>query len=140
MDLDTVMPGSLLFDFGDAIRSISNIGAEDELDLDLVHFDLETYESFTRGYLEAMGASVTKSEFALLPFSVRLMTLECGMRFLTDYLMGDQYFRISREGHNLDRCRTQFRLVEEMEAQFSEMKRIVRRYMPGEFLLDDFIG
>ena len=140
VDLDTVMPGSLLFDFGDAIRSIANTGAEDEPDLEKVHFDLETYENFARGYLEALGITVTPGEFSLLPFSARLMTLECGIRFLTDYLIGDEYFRTSREGHNLDRCRTQFRLVEEMEEQFSEMKRIVQKYSMGEFRIDDFIG
>jgi hypothetical protein len=130
VDLDTVMPGSLLFDFGDAIRSIANTAAEDEPNLDIVHFDLETYENFTRGFLEATGNSITQEEYALLPFSARLMTIECGIRFLTDHLNGDEYFRISRDGHNLDRCRTQFRLVEEMENRFPEMKQIIRENAP----------
>ena len=88
VDLDTVMPGSLLFDFGDAIRSIANTSAEDEPDLEKVHFDLETYENFTQGFLEAMGGAIAQDEYALMPFSARLMTLECGMRFLTDHLKG----------------------------------------------------
>jgi Ser/Thr protein kinase RdoA (MazF antagonist) len=141
VDLDTVMPGSLLFDFGDAIRSICNTAEEDEPDLDIVHFDLETFENFTKGYLSALGRLITSHEYALLPFSARLMTLECGMRFLTDHLEGDRYFRTNRQGHNLDRCRTQFKLVAEMEENYSEMKRIVSQHaQPGNQTSIQFMG
>lgn len=127
IDLDTVMPGSLLYDFGDAIRSISNTAEEDEQNLSIVHFNLETYERYTQGYLDAMHKSLTPVEIEYLAFSSRLMTLECGIRFLADHINGDIYFRTKRDNHNLDRCRTQFKLVEEMEAQFEKMIRIVER-------------
>ncbi len=128
IDLDTVMPGSSLYDFGDAIRSIANTAAEDERDLMKVHFDPEIFEQFTRGYLEAVRGALTQTEYENLAFSSRLITQECGMRFLTDYLSGDVYFRTQRENHNLDRCRTQFKLVREMEDVFGSMLKIV-----GEF-------
>lgn len=124
IDLDTVMPGSLLYDFGDAIRSISNTAEEDERDLSIVHFSIETFEKYTLGYLEATQDTISSVELEYLPFSARLMTLECGMRFLTDYLSGDVYFLTKRNKHNLDRCRTQFKLVEEMETQFDKMTEI----------------
>jgi len=131
IDLDTVMPGSLLYDFGDAIRSITNTAEEDERNLEIVHFDLDTYRAFTQGYLEAVLESITPEEIKNLVFSARLMTLECGMRFLTDYLNGDVYFRTKRENHNLDRCRTQFKLIEEMEEQFDTMNVIVSNKVEG---------
>jgi len=127
IDLDTVMPGSLLYDFGDAIRSITNTAEEDERDLSIVHFNLETFERYTQGYLDAMHKALTPLEIEYLAFSARLMTLECGIRFLADHLNGDIYFRTKRDNHNLDRCRTQFKLVEEMEAQFEKMIRIVEK-------------
>jgi thiamine kinase-like enzyme len=127
IDLDTVMPGSLLYDFGDAIRSISNTANEDERDLSIVHFSLETYQRYTQGYLDAMRHSLIPVEIEQLAFSARLMTLECGLRFLADHIEGDIYFRTTRKDHNLDRCRTQFKLVEEMEAQFDQMTGIVDR-------------
>ena len=123
IDLDTVMPGSLLFDFGDAIRAGATTAAEDERNLDLVHFRLDFYRAFREGFMEELGDSVTAREWELLPDAARLLTLECGMRFLADHLNGDVYFRVHREGHNLDRARTQFRLVQEMEALDAEMRK-----------------
>lgn len=126
IDLDTVMPGSFLYDFGDAIRSITNTAAEDERDLSIVHFSLETFEKYAQGYLAATREALTAVEVKNLAFSARLMTLECGMRFLTDHLDGDIYFRTKRKNHNLDRCRTQFKLVQEMEEKYEEMSRIIQ--------------
>ncbi|MES0362268.1 MAG: aminoglycoside phosphotransferase family protein [Anaerolineales bacterium] len=128
IDLDTVMPGLSLYDFGDAIRSLANSAAEDEQDLSQVQFDSEIYEHYTHGYLDAVGNLLTETEIEYMPFSAILMTLECGMRFLADHLQGDTYFKIHRENHNLDRCRTQFKLVADMEEQFDEMVRIVNKY------------
>ena len=128
IDLDTVMPGLSLYDFGDAIRFVANPAAEDERDLRKVLFNLENYETFTRGYLNAAAEFLTRSEIEQLAFSAILMTLECGMRFLTDHLNGDIYFKIHRKDHNLDRCRTQFKMVQDMEEQFEEMVKIVERY------------
>lgn len=128
IDLDTVMPGLSLYDFGDAIRSISNPVAEDERNLSKVLFNLENYEYFTRGYLDAAGEFLTPLEIEQLAFSAILMTLENGIRFLTDHLQGDIYFKIHRKDHNLDRCRTQFKMVQDMEEQFEEMVKIVERY------------
>ena len=121
IDLDTVMPGSLLYDFGDAIRAGATTGAEDEQDLSKVHFSLPFYRAFREGFLSELGDTMTPTERELLPFSAKLMTLECGIRFLTDHLMGDTYFRIHRENHNLDRARTQFKLVADMENAMAEM-------------------
>ena len=131
IDLDTVMPGTLLYDYGDAIRSITNTAEEDERDISIVHFSLETFEKYTQGYLDAVRETLTPVEIEYLAFSARLMTLECGMRFLTDHLDGDNYFRIKRENHNLDRCRTQFKLVQEMEEQFEAMEKIVDDNVKG---------
>lgn len=125
IDLDTVMPGSALYDFGDAIRFGSNPAAEDERDLEKVYCELPFFAAYTGGYLAACGGSLTEKEMELLPFSARLMTYECGMRFLTDYLLGDTYFRIHRPAQNLDRCRTQFKLVADMERKAGEMAKIV---------------
>jgi len=128
IDLDTVMPGLSLYDFGDAIRTLANPAAEDETDLFLVNFDLQIFDLYTHGYLDAMGNELTSQEKDHLAFSAILMTLECGMRFLTDHLQGDKYFKIQREDHNLDRCRTQFKLVADMETHFDEMQKIVEKY------------
>lgn len=125
IDLDTVMPGSYLYDFGDAIRSGATHAAEDEKDLKLVDFDLDLYRSFAKGYIEESGNSLTDEEINMLPYASIMLTLECGMRFLTDHLNGDTYFKISREGHNLDRARTQFKLVSEMENNIENMKEII---------------
>lgn len=124
IDLDTVMPGSLLFDFGDAMRSGVNTADEDEPDLSKVRVALDYYRAFAKGFLEQTACSMTELERELLPFSAKMMTYECGIRFLTDHLRGDTYFRIHRPGQNLDRARTQFKLVAEMEALDSELRRI----------------
>jgi hypothetical protein len=128
IDLDTVMPGLSLYDFGDAIRTLANPAAEDERDLSLVQFDLEIFDYYTHGYLDAVGEVLVPAEIDQLPFSAILMTLECGIRFLTDHLQGDKYFKIHRKNHNLDRCRTQFKMVEEMESRFAQMMGIVEKY------------
>ncbi len=128
IDLDTVMPGSMLYDFGDALRFGASTGAEDETDLSKIEFDLTYFEAFTKAFLEEVGESITPRERELLPFSAILMTLECGMRFLADHINGDVYFRIHRENHNLDRARTQFKLVADMEKKMDAMNAIVAKY------------
>ncbi|MBE6762895.1 MAG: aminoglycoside phosphotransferase family protein [Ruminococcaceae bacterium] len=128
IDLDTTMPGLSINDFGDSIRFGANHSKEDEKDLSKVNFDIGLYEAYTRGFLEGANGGLTAAELDYLPWGARLMTLECGIRFLTDYLDGDHYFRTHYEGQNLDRCRTQFKLVSDMEAQFEQMKAIVAKY------------
>jgi Ser/Thr protein kinase RdoA (MazF antagonist) len=128
IDLDTVMPGLSLYDFGDAVRSGANPAAEDEQDLSKVCIDLTTFDRFTHGYLDAARDFLTPAEIDYLPFSAKLMTFECGMRFLTDHLEGDIYFKTHRENHNLDRCRTQFKMVQDMEEKPDQMARIIERY------------
>ena len=128
IDLDTTMPGLSINDFGDSIRFGANHSAEDEKDLTKVNFDIELFEVYTRGFLEGAQGSLTPAELEYLPWGARLMTLECGIRFLTDYLDGDHYFRIHRPEHNLDRCRTQFKLVKDMEEQFEAMAAVVAKY------------
>ena len=125
IDLDTVMPGLRAYDYGDSIRFGATTGAEDELDLSKVNFSLELFESYTKGFIKACGESMDEKEALSLPIGAKLMTLECGMRFLTDYLEGDTYFKISRKEHNLDRCRTQFKLVSDMEAQWDKINEFV---------------
>ena len=127
IDLDTVMPGSALYDFGDALRMGGSTGAEDETNLDLVNFDGELFEYFTEGFLEALKEELTEREIELLPFSVKLLTYECGIRFLTDYLNGDTYFKIHRPEHNLDRARNQFKLVRDIESKEAELSKIVEK-------------
>ena len=128
IDLDTTMPGLSINDFGDSIRFGANHSAEDEKDLSKVNFDIALYEAYTRGFLEGAQGSLTPAELEYLPWGARLMTLECGIRFLTDYLDGDHYFRIHYPEQNLDRCRTQFKLVRDMEQQFAEMAAVVAKY------------
>lgn len=125
IDLDTVMPGSLLYDFGDSIRFGASTALEDERDLNKVHFSLELFEAYASGYLPAVKPTLTDGERMLIPYSAYLMTTECGIRFLTDYLDGDNYFATKYPEHNLVRCRTQFRLAEEMQSAFGKMQRIV---------------
>ena len=125
IDLDTVMPGLSVYDFGDAIRYGASTASEDETDLSKVSLDLELFRIFVRGFCEACP-SLTPEEIRMLPQGAYTMTLECGMRFLTDYLKGDKYFAIDREKHNLDRAHTQFKLVEDMEQKWDDMARIVR--------------
>lgn len=129
IDLDTVMPGSLLYDFGDSIRFGTNPAAEDEADLSKVYMDIGLFEAYTDGFLSQLKTSVTKKETELLPLSAIIMTLECGIRFLTDYLEGDTYFRIHYEKQNLNRTRTQLKLVADMDAKFGEMQKIVKKYV-----------
>ena len=128
IDLDTVMPGSSLYDFGDSIRSGANTADEDEPDLSKVWIDIGLFEHFTRGYLEMGYSFLTPTELEYLPFSARLITFELGMRFLMDYINGDTYFKIHREGHNLDRARVQFKLVSDMEDKYDKMKNIIVKY------------
>jgi len=128
IDLDTVMPGLSLYDFGDSIRSGTNPAEEDEKDLSKVWMDLELYEQYTKGFLEVARDFLTPMELKYLPFSAKLMTFECGIRFLTDHLSGDTYFKIHREGHNLDRARTQFKMVADMEDKMEQMVKIVEKY------------
>ncbi len=131
IDLDTVMPGSALYDFGDAVRIAAASAAEDERNLEEVNIDLMKFDRLTHGYLDAARDFLTPTEIDLLAFSAELITLECGMRFLTDYLNGDLYFKIHHPAHNLDRCRAQLRMVAKMEQQREEMNRIVARYRQG---------
>ena len=126
IDLDTTMPGLSINDFGDSIRFGANHSKEDEKDLSKVNFDIELYEAYTRGFLEGARGGLTPAELEYLPWGAKLMTLECGIRFLTDYLDGDNYFRIHYPEQNLDRCRTQFKLVADMEAQWEQMHSIVK--------------
>ena len=128
IDLDTTMPGLSINDFGDSIRFGANHSKEDEKDLSKVNFDIELFEVYTRGFLEGAQGSLTPAELEYLPWGARLMTLECGIRFLTDYLDGDHYFRIHYPEQNLDRCRTQFKLVSDMEQQFDAMAAVVQKY------------
>ena len=129
IDLDTVMPGSMLYDFGDTLRMGASTGAEDEVDLSKVWFDTEPFEKFAEGYLKETKNSLTQREIELLPFSAKLMTYECGIRFLTDYLNGDTYFKIHREHHNLDRARNQFKLVADITAKEEELNAIVKKQL-----------
>lgn len=129
IDLDTIMPGSMLFDFGDSIRFGASTAAEDEKDLTKVHFDIELFKAYAEGYCGAVKDSITKREAELLPYGSYLMTIECGMRFLADYLAGDTYFATKYEGHNLVRCRTQIRLADEMEQNFEKMGQIVEEIL-----------
>ncbi len=125
IDLDTVMPGTSIFDYGDSIRFGANTAAEDERDLSRVSLSLPLFRVYTKGFLDGCGGSLTEEELRMLPWGARLMTLECGMRFLTDYLQGDTYFRIHRPEHNLERARTQFALVADMERKWDEMNQVI---------------
>ena len=128
IDLDTTMPGLAINDFGDSIRFGANHNAEDEKDLSKVNFDIDLYEVYTRGFLKGADGILTEAELKYLPWGAKLMTLECGIRFLTDYLAGDTYFRTHYAEQNLDRCRTQFKLVKDMEEQFQAMSDVVAKY------------
>lgn len=125
VDLDTVMPGCALHDFGDMVRTTTSPTLEDELDLLKVKMQMPMFKQLARGYLSTAGKFLTKAELDLIAFSGKLITYELGLRFLTDYLSGDVYFRTHRPEHNLDRCRTQFRLVESIERQEAVMQKFV---------------
>lgn len=124
IDLDTVMPGFAAHDYGDSIRFGASTAAEDERELSRVGLSLELYKAYTEGFISACGGSLSQTEIETLRDGARLMTLECGVRFLTDYLLGDVYFRTTRESQNLDRSRTQFKLVADMERRWDAMQRI----------------
>ena len=128
IDLDTVMPGLSINDFGDSIRFGANHSAEDEKDLSKVNLDVSLFEAYTQAFLEGAGGTLTAAEIDYLPWGAKLMTFECGIRFLTDYLEGDVYFHTTRDGQNLDRCRTQFKLVSDMESHWDELAEIVKKY------------
>ena len=128
IDLDTVMPGLAVNDFGDSIRFGASTAAEDEQDLSKVSCDMDLFDIYTKGFVEGCDGKLTAKEIEMLPVGAKVMTFECGMRFLTDYLEGDHYFKIHREGHNLDRCRTQFKLVKDMEEKWDTMNAIVAKY------------
>lgn len=134
IDLDTIMPGLSLYDFGDAIRSGATHVLEDEKDLNKVFIDLEFFEAFTKGFLEETANSLTEKEIELLPMSVKVITLEQGMRFLTDYLNGDVYYKTSYNNQNLDRTRTQLKLVKDIEEKLDEMKNIVNKSLSNNIV------
>ena len=129
IDLDTVMPGLVGFDFGDAIRFTANTCDEDEKDVSIVKLDMDKFEAFTRGFLSAVGQALSENEKNTLALGAVTMTVECGMRFLTDYLDGDKYFKISREEQNLDRARCQLALAEDMITRIDEMNAVVDKYL-----------
>ena len=129
IDLDTVMPGSMLYDFGDAIRFGAASAAEDETDLVKVYVKVDMFEAFAKGFVDGLGGSATKDEILTFPESARIITLEIGMRFLTDYLDGDVYFRTEYSEHNLDRARNQFKLVADIETKLSDLNRIVEKFI-----------
>ena len=131
IDLDTIMPGFSVTDFGDAIRFGASTAAEDEKDLSKVWMDIDMFTAYAKGFLEGCNGQLLDSEIMLLPEGAKMMTIECGMRFLADYLQGDTYFKTHYEGHNLDRCRTQLKLVADMENKWDEMKTIVKEYCKG---------
>jgi aminoglycoside phosphotransferase (APT) family kinase protein len=127
IDLDTVMPGLALYDFGDMVRTTTSPAKEDERDLTKVTMQFPMFEALVRGYLAAAGGFLTPAEKQRLAFSGKLITFEIGIRFLTDYLAGDVYFKVHRDGHNLDRCRTQFKLVESIAQQEDAMNKLVEK-------------
>ena len=128
IDLDTVMPGLAANDFGDSIRFGASTGAEDETDLSNIECSMELFELYTKGFIEGCGGKLSEKELDTLPLGAMVMTYECGMRFLTDYLEEDHYFKIHREGQNLDRARTQFKLVADMQKKQEIMVSIINKY------------
>ena len=131
IDLDTVMPGSMLYDFGDSIRFGASTAKEDEKDLDKVHFDINLFKAYAEGFCLAMKDSITEKEKELLPYCAYLMTIECGMRFLADYIEGDVYFATKYPDHNLVRARTQIKLATEMEESFDKTSKIIDEIFSG---------
>ncbi len=129
IDLDTVMPGSMLYDFGDSLRFGASSGTEDEKDLSKIWFDLEKFEYYAKGFLEEVKDIITEKEKELLPLSALLMTYECGIRFLADYINGDTYFRTHYPEQNLDRAHTQLKLVYDIESKLPRMKEIVDKIL-----------
>ena len=129
IDLDTVMPGLAVNDFGDSIRFGASTAEEDEKDLSKVSCDLELYDLYTKGFIEGCGGTLTPMEIKCLPLGAKVMTYECGMRFLADYLAGDVYFKTDYPTHNLDRARTQFKLVADMEEKWQDIEAIISKYL-----------
>ncbi|MGB0993299.1 MAG: phosphotransferase enzyme family protein [Akkermansiaceae bacterium] len=128
IDLDTTMPGSAIYDFGDMVRTATSPVAEDEVDVSKVTMRMNMFEALIKGYLASAGSFLTDTERSLLAFSGKLLTMECGTRFLTDYLKGDVYFKIHRDGHNLDRTRTQIALADSIDSQMEDMEALVEKY------------
>jgi hypothetical protein len=126
IDLDTVMPGLSLYDFGDLVRTATCPAAEDETDLSKVKMDMKLFESLARGFMDGVSGRLTQTEKEYLVFSGKLITLEIGVRFLTDYLVGDVYFKTRRHPHNLERCRTQFKLVRSISEREDEMNKFIK--------------
>ena len=124
-----------LYDFGDSIRTGASTGAEDETDLSKIELDLSLFETFTEGFLKGCAGSLTPLEIKMLPMGAKLMTYECGIRFLADHLSGDVYFKIHRKNHNLDRARTQFKLVADMEKNGRKWRRLSRAF-PYDYFSD----
>ncbi|HEY5233717.1 MAG TPA: aminoglycoside phosphotransferase family protein [Verrucomicrobiae bacterium] len=127
IDLDTVMPGLVLYDFGDMVRTATSPAREDERDLSKVQMQFPMFEALARGYLESASEFLTPAEKQFLPLTGKLITFEIGLRFLTDFLAGDTYFKVHRDGHNLDRCRTQFKLVESIGQQEAQMNKLMEQ-------------
>jgi len=134
IDLDTVMPGASLYDLGDSVRFGASTGAEDEQDLSKVEFSLDAFAAILKGYLAEVASMLTQGEQELLPIAGLLMTYECGMRFLADYLNGDTYFAVHKEGHNLHRAKTQMKLVADMEKKMQDIKAIVQNEMSANLV------
>jgi len=132
IDLDTVMPGLALYDFGDMVRTSTNKADEDERDLSKVNMEIKMFKALVEGFLHSAGDILVEKEIELLPFSGKLITFEIGIRFLTDYLQGDSYFKIHRENQNIDRCRKQFKMVESMEEQEEKMAKIVNEVIANQ--------
>lgn len=130
IDLDTVMPGSMLYDYGDAIRFGAASAPEDETDLDKMYLRLDMFEAFTKGFLEGLDGAATEEEILAFPMGVYMLTFELVIRFLTDYLNGDTYFKVKSETHNIERTRAQIALTKDIEKKQSEMDAIVRKYLP----------
>lgn len=128
IDLDTVMPGLAVFDFGDAVRTAANPAPEDEQDLSKVCFDLDTYDRLAQGFLTESHGFLTPTEIEYMAFGAKLITFEQGIRFLTDHLNGDVYYKIHLKNQNLDRCRTQLKLVSDMEMLFDQMAKVIETY------------
>ena len=128
IDLDTIMPGLVGFDFGDAVRFAGNTCAEDETDLDKVKLDFNKYEALVKGFISTAGVSLTENEKQTLALGAITMTVECGVRFLTDYIDGDNYFKTDYAGHNLDRARCQLKLAKDMIENYAKMQEIVTKY------------
>jgi Ser/Thr protein kinase RdoA (MazF antagonist) len=127
IDLDTVMPGYVHYDFGDAIRTAANVASEDETDLSRIRMNIELYKAFSKGYLSEAADTLNDVEKEYLAFAPKLITYIMAVRFLTDYLDGDVYYKIHHPNHNLDRARAQMKLVKSMEEQYAEMQKIIRK-------------